>query len=247
VLGDGKAVARADRASVRRAVQHRLVPNLATLVITGRFELAATKRMVERYFGWMPMRHGVTPFREHGMLYARAVERIVRAPLRQVVVAYQTPPFDLTADVAAYLLANGRDARLQALVARGLATDVRGEVRRGQVGELRIVATPAPGVDPRVLATAIRDEAGRLSERASDDEADAALWRAETDAYLALENLAVRAELFGTYAQQSRHASLLDAWPRGSRPKSGFGIKLELAHMLSPSGAVTVIGSPEAR
>ncbi|HEY5925526.1 MAG TPA: insulinase family protein, partial [Kofleriaceae bacterium] len=60
VLGDGYHAHVASVESVRRFARERLAPNHAILVVAGRFDRAAAKRLVERYFNWIPMRETVT-------------------------------------------------------------------------------------------------------------------------------------------------------------------------------------------
>jgi zinc protease len=242
VLGDGKAVEAATPELMRAFVKRRLVPNNAVLVIAGPIDAKTTRRLVERYFGWMPPRDAVLRAVNRPPRSQR-IETTIKGTSSAVAVGYTARPYDPALAIAALVLAGDRHSRLYgALVDRGLASDVRAEIVRHKTAgdELRIHATPLRGTDPRSVASAIRFEVERLVTDATDAEVRQAAARIELDFYLAAENLAVRAELLAaTFFAGSHGPSIFDWWPERLR-------ELRAKDMTMVSGAfgapVTVIG-----
>jgi zinc protease len=243
VLAEIKA---ADVEAVRRFARERLVPNNATIVIAGRFDVAATRKLVKRYFGWIPPRELAPATRAKIEPRATAVSVTVNDPVPKVVVAFRCEPFTPAIDVIGQLLAGGPTARLViALVDTGLASEVHAEVTRQRAAELRIVTTPAAGVDPARVAQVIQAELAKLrAQPPSRDELGRARMRLVTDFFVAMENLAVRAELLASWAEFGSRDPLLMAWP-WMLDGSGIDLKPVIARWLGEQSAVTVIARPE--
>jgi zinc protease len=242
VLADIKAV---DVETVRRFARERLIPNRATLVITGRFDAASTRKLVERYFGWIPARE--TTAASHVKIEPRtkAVSTTVKDPVAKVVVAFRCEPFEPAIDIVGRVLASGPSSRLvRALVDTGLANEVHAEVTRQRAAELRLVATPAPGVDPARVAAVMHAELAHLRKHLpSVIEVKRAVGPLVTDFYVAMENLAVRAELLADWTANGRGDALLSSWPMLLH--FGAPVEATIVRWLTEQAAVTVMGRPE--
>jgi predicted Zn-dependent peptidase len=241
VLADVKAV---DVAAIRRFARERLLPNRATVVITGGFEMPYARARVEHYFGWIPPRETTPAPRVTLEPNTSAVRTTVKDPVAKVVVAFRCEPFDPAIELLGEVLANAPSSRLvAAVVDRGLATDVRAEVTHQRAAELRLVATPAAGVDPAKVADAIHAELAKLR---THPPSGAELGRARallgTDFYIAMENPAVRAEQLARWAGFGRGGALLGVWPHLLRRT--HDVRATIARWLDGRSAVTVIGRP---
>ena len=262
VLGDGYAAHVANEGAVRWFASERLTPNNATVVVAGRFDPVATKKLVERYFSWIPTRETKTG---RGNLWVAprdsAVEVTVKDPIAKVIVAFRCEPFDPAIEVIAQLLSGGPSSRLwRRLVDGKLATDVHAEIVRQRAGELRIEATPAPGVDPAKLGAAIRAEIAALRaplpgsphneklriEPPSSDEVARAVAAVETEFLVAAENLAVRADMLASWSAYSGGGPLLSEWRARLRKRGVDELQRTLWKWLADSASVTVIARPEA-
>jgi zinc protease len=237
----------ADVEAVRRFARERLVPNRATVVIAGRFDVAATRTLVRRYFAWIPAREGAVES-VHDTIEPRtsALTTTVKDPVAKVVVAFRCEPFTPAIDVIGQLLANGTSSRLvAALVNTGLASEVHSEVTRTRAAELRLVATPAPGIDPARVALALHAELARLrAQPPTTAEVLRAASPLVTDFHLAMENLVVRAELLATWTAYGRRR-LSQQWSTSLSRMSTEAVGAAISRWLGEHAAVTVIGQPE--
>jgi zinc protease len=240
IVGDGKTVARASLVDVRNFARRRLAPNTAILVVAGKLD-ASTRETVSRYFGWIPWRSPLGG--GGGCCDTERVERIVADVEAKVLVAYACRPFDLQSEVIAHVLAGDRESRLHhSLVASGLATEVRAELVRHAMSELRIYAKPARGVDSRQVARAIRNEMVKLDVTADDIARVAPI--IETNFYIGFENLPVRAELLAAWRADGRHGSVsIEEWIQGLRVLQPFSYRRQGWFIWGP---VTII-SRDAR
>jgi zinc protease len=242
VLGDGRAVATASLVQLRAFVRRRLVPNNAVLVIAGNLDAKATRRLVARYFGWMPEREHVL-HAEHWIPQPAKAERTVKNASPAVVVGYHCNANSAAVAIAAHVLGD-REGRLhQRVVARGLASDVRAELVRYKVGwgELRIHATPLPGIDPKRVAAAVRSEVAALE--VTEPEVERAITVLETELHLAAENLTVRAELLAaTSWARTSGPSYFVWWPERLRKTRARDVRFTI-HADEP---VTIIGREDA-
>jgi zinc protease len=243
VLGDGVAVKVADAEAVRRFARARLQPNNAILVVAGRFELAAAKQQVERYFGWIPVRDAVRSRKITITPHDVAIERVAKDPVAKVVVAFRCEPFDPAFEVAARLVSS----QLQRLVDAKLASELHTELVRQRAGELRITALPAERVETAKLVEAIRNELATL-RRHPPTPRDVARAAALVDAefLVAVENVAVRADLLASWAVYgSGGGSLVSEWRRRLASVSAADMQGALAQWLAEQAAVIVSGRPE--
>lgn len=255
VLGDGRSLAQASSDRVRAFVRRRLAPSEATLVIAGNVEPARATALAKRYFGWIPKaRQPAVAARGASEVAPRTVsgESSVRDPLRQIVIAYRLPaPHSADwpeLEVAASILGSGRAAALpRALVDTDRATDVRVEITPQALGsELRIVVTPAPGVAPDRVASAVHVEVDALAREPLAPrviERGAALL--DLSRIVALEGLVFRATALASWHAYTGAADSLDNVRRRTATVTAGSLHRAVKRWLARSAAVTVIGMPE--
>ncbi|HEY5949377.1 MAG TPA: pitrilysin family protein [Kofleriaceae bacterium] len=149
------------------------LPNNATMVIAGDVKLDDVKKLVEKYFGWIPK--GADPQRPQYKTPAPITKEIVvdstdDVQVPRVYLSYRGPAH-FTAeqpalDMAAAILADGKSSRLykRLVYDEKIAQDVRAYFSAETLGgEFRIVATAKPGVDPKRLVKEISEEVAKLS------------------------------------------------------------------------------------
>ncbi len=149
------------------------VPNNATMVIAGDVKFDEVKKLVEKYFAWIPK--GAEPARPQYKTPAPITKEIaidttddVQVP--RVYLSWRGPSHFTTdepsLDMAAAILADGKSSRLykRLVYDEKIAQDVRAYFSGETLGgEFRIVATAKPGVDPKKLVTEISEEVAKLA------------------------------------------------------------------------------------
>jgi zinc protease len=154
------------------------VPNNATMVIAGDVKLADARRLVEKYFAWIP--RAAEPARPQYKAPPPLTAQIdiaanddVKVP--RVYVVWRAPAAyaasEAPLDLAAAVLGGGKTSRLyKRLVYREkIAQDVNARLDAEEIGgSFSIVATAKPGVDPKRLIAEITEEVAGLA--ASDPE-----------------------------------------------------------------------------
>jgi zinc protease len=172
VIGSMADLSAASLDDVKGFFRSYYTPNNAVLVIAGDIDPAATRRMVERWFGAIPRgpevkRPAPAPFSlaadVHGTLEDRVqVPRLYDSWHTQKAFA----PDDAALNAAAQVLAGGKASRLyQRLVYQlEIASDVYAYQDGGRLdGEFRVVATARPGHGLDELQRVIVDEIARLA------------------------------------------------------------------------------------
>jgi zinc protease len=229
--------------ALRRFTRERIAPNHALLVIAGRFDVVRTRRLVERYFGWIPAREGIVPPQISVEPRTSAHTTQTVGEIASVVVSFRCEGFDPAIELVGQVLAGGASSRLpRAFAQAGLAVEVRIDITRMRDAELRIVATPGDGVDPAAVATIVHRELTALrTAPPSDDELARARALLVTDFAVAMELLAVRAELLASWATIGRGGSLLRRWPELLTSTSREQVAATIAHWLGEPSASTAI------
>jgi predicted Zn-dependent peptidase len=183
------------------------VPSNASLVITGDFSAADAKRLIDKYFSWMPKR----PVPPHAAPKPASLAKPVRVRLTdavqlpRVMLVWHSPSAytdgDADCDLLAAVLGGGHSSRLYASLVydKKLAESVEVEQRTLFYGsEFVIVATAQSGHTAAELEQAIDEELARLD---SSPPTDAELERAR--AYVQtklLHDLEGQVQLAGTLA-----------------------------------------------
>jgi zinc protease len=154
------------------------VPNNATMVIAGDVKVAEVKRLVEKYFGWMP--RAAVPKRPVYPTPPPITREIVRRATDDVQVprvylawrgakAYSADEPAL--DLAMTILGEGKSSRLykRLVYDAKIAQDVDAEHGGEELaGTATIEVTAKPGVDGKRLIAEISDEVKKLAGKAPD-------------------------------------------------------------------------------
>jgi predicted Zn-dependent peptidase len=211
VIGSHEDLVAATVADVRAFFDRFYRPSNASLVIAGDFEPAATRRLVEKYFGWMPARPApprvtatVEPLRED-----RRETIADRVQLPRLRFEWHSPamfaPGDADLDLAAQILGGGKSSRLyKGLVfEQRLAQDAWAYQSSQALGSLfGLGMTAKPGQSLEALESSSKKIVEAL---ASDGPTEAELERARNshlaDYYKGLDSLQTRADLLNHYEQ----------------------------------------------
>jgi zinc protease len=154
------------------------VPNNATMVIAGDVKLDEVKKLVKKYFGWIPK--GATPARPKYKAPAPITKEIVvdttdDVQVPRVYLSWRGPAHftreQPALDMASEILAGGKSSRLykRLVYDEKIAQDVAAFFNAETLGgEFRIVATAKPGTDPQRLITEISEEVAKLAAAPPD-------------------------------------------------------------------------------
>ena len=238
------------RAEVRDVVKARIVPRNAELVIAGRVDAAQAAALAKHYFEWIPSPPGTVTGTEPAppAPLAKHVDATVVDPVPKVMVAFRTDaafkPATIALGITARILAGGRASRLwRTLVDGGLATEVHADVvpqHRG--GELRIIATAKPGVDPDRLAAGIAAAIADLRARdVTTAELQRAIATARAELVGGLENLAVRAATLADWSTELGSTQQLAA-QSSMLGVTAADLRTTAAVWLADTASATVIG-----
>lgn len=232
------------------------VPRNARLVIVGDIDVASTRELVDKYFGWMPDRPSpshvtltepVTPRAEAALLTTTD-----RVQVSRVSFTWRSPvPFasdDAELSLAAQVLAGGKTSRLyQRLVFDERLASSVSAYQYPQVlgGEFQITAYAREGVEPAVIVDAILEEVETLrAEPPSDDE----LLRAKrvVEAYMlqSLESLVARADRLAEYTAYTGTPDYLSKELDAYRAATADGVRRAAKEWLSPDARVQMIVTP---
>ncbi|HEX5063322.1 MAG TPA: pitrilysin family protein [Kofleriaceae bacterium] len=154
------------------------LPNNATMVIAGDVKFDNVKKLVEKYFSWIPK--GTDPQRPQYKTPPPITKEIVvdttdDVQVPRVYLSWRGPAH-YTQDepalvMASAILADGKSSRLykRLVYDEKIAQDVRAYFEGETLGgEFRIVATAKPGVDPKRLVKEISEEVAKLSTTAPE-------------------------------------------------------------------------------
>src|SRR2546425_5783404 len=199
VIGSHRDIEAARLDDVREFFRQYYTPNNASLAITGDFDPARVKALVEKYFGSIPAGPSVpkitavTPpiTSERRAVVADQVE------LPRVYMGWITTPIykpgDAETDLLAQLLGGGKSSRLykRLVYEKQIAQDVQVQNQSLILGSVfEIQATAKPGVKPEDLEKAIDEELTKLrSEGPSQAELERARNVIEAQIIEALERL----------------------------------------------------------
>ena len=196
---------------VRDFFQRFYVPANASIVIAGDFDPAQARKLVERYFGWQPLRP-VPPKGKAAppvLVKDKSIETEDRVALPRLYLSWHSPalfaPGDADLDLGAAILGAGKSSRLyRALVYdKKIAQDVSAYQSSMLLGgRLAVTATAKPGHTLDELARAIDEEVARLrSEGPTPEEVEGARNKQLAEFYRGLDSLEQRADLLNHYEQ----------------------------------------------
>jgi len=171
VIGSHADLDAASVADVKAFFRQFYVPSNASIVVSGDFDAAEAKKLIEQYFAWMPKR----PVPPHAAPKPAALDKPARVRLTdavqlpRVVMAWHSPAAfldgDADCDLLAAVLGGGHSSRLyQSLVYdKKLAESVEVEQRTSAYGsEFLIIATAQSGHTSAELESAIAGELKQL-------------------------------------------------------------------------------------
>jgi zinc protease len=209
VIGSHADIQAAKLADAREFFKRYYAPNNASLAIVGDFDPAATKRLVEKYFGPLKRGPAVPAINVQTPTITTERRKIVpdRVELPRVYMAWLTPsvfkPGDADAIIAGDILGGGRASRLyQKLVyEQQIAQNVQAYQQSLLLGsQFQIDATARPGHTAEELEKAINDELELLRTKPVEQrEIDQARNTIETQTIGRLENLNGVANLLNEY------------------------------------------------
>jgi zinc protease len=172
VIGSHEDIQAAKLEDVRDFFRRYYCPNNASLVIVGDIDKAATKKLVEKYYGSIPRGEPVPPIT--ATTPPITSERRLTVPdkitLKRVYMAWLTPaifkPGDAEASVTAQILGGGKASRLyKSLVyEKRLCQDVSVSQQSLTLGSVfQITATVKPDKTPEEVEKAIDEELAKFA------------------------------------------------------------------------------------
>ncbi len=190
------------------------VPNNASLVIAGDIDQAATRRLVDQYFGPLPRQpEPVVRTQPVAVTLDKEVVLPVDAgvELARVYVAWPSPPIfaegDAALDAVSEVLTSGKTSRLYKRLVYDLqvAKDVSSWQESRQLGsDFQIMVTGKPGQTAETLLSVIDEELAKVREGGvTKDEADRARINLEASLIFRMEGMGHRADTFNLYAQHT--------------------------------------------
>jgi zinc protease len=154
------------------------VPNNATMVIAGDVKFDDVKKLVEKYFAWIP--RGAEPARPEYKTPPPITKEIIvnttdDVQVPRVYITWRGPSHytaeEPALDLAGTLLGDGKSSRLykrlvyDEKIAQSVSASFSAETL---AGTFQIVATAKPGVDPKRLVTEITEEVAKLASTTPD-------------------------------------------------------------------------------
>lgn len=184
-------------------------PSNASLVVAGDFDPAAARRLVTKYFGWLPARPAPPPVTATVRPLAATERRTVpdRVQLPRLRLEWHSPALfaegDADLDMASQILGGGKSSRLyKSLVfEQRIAQDAwayQSSLMLGSLFGVGVTAKPGHGLEEIEGATR-----AVIEQFAAEGPTDAELERARNshfaDFYKSLDNLQTRADLLNHY------------------------------------------------
>ncbi len=257
VIGSHADLDAASVDDVKAFFRQYYVPSNASLVISGDFSTVEAKKLVDRYFAWMPKK----PVPPHAAPKPVALARPARVRLTdavqlpRVMLAWHSPAAysdgDAECDLLAAVLGGGHSSRLyQALVYdQKLAESVEVEQRASLYGsQLVVVATAQSGHTASELEHAIDAELARLDATPpSEQELDRARAFTQTRLLHEIEPGVQLAGTLGWFELRYGDANELSRRYLGRYDTVTTAALAERARSVLHAPRVTVVVDPEAR
>jgi zinc protease len=167
VIGSHADIQAAKLDDVREFFRQYYAPNNATIAIAGDIDKAATKKLIEKYFGTLKRGPAVPPVKVETPPITSERRLVVedRVELPRIYMAWITPPFfkegDADADIASSVLGQGRVSRLykKLVYEKQIAQNVTSYQYSTMLGSVfGIEATARPGHTVQELETVINEE-----------------------------------------------------------------------------------------
>ena len=167
VIGSHEDIQAAKLDDVREFFKQYYAPNNATLAIAGDIDKAATKKLIEKYFGTLKRGPAVPPVKVDPPVITAEKRLVVedRVELPRLYMAWITPAFfkegDADADIASGVLGQGRSSRLykKLVYEKQIAQSVNAYQYSTLLGSIfGIEATARPGQTLQDLEAVINEE-----------------------------------------------------------------------------------------
>lgn len=231
------------------------VPNNATMVIAGDVKPEEVKRLVEKYFAWIPK--APTPARPQYKLPAPltkeiAVESTDDVQVPRVYLNWRGPASftadEAPLDMAATILGDGKSSRLykRLVYDEKIAQNVQaGDGTQELAGSFEIVVTAKPGTDPKRLVAEVSEEVAKLAATApTAEELERAVNSHESGFLDGLEPTLQRAILLANYDVMAHDPDYFAkdlARYRAVKPEQ---VKAAVAKYLKPNARVVLTIKP---
>jgi zinc protease len=231
------------------------VPNNATMVIAGDVKPEDVKKLVEKYFSWIPK--APTPVRPQYKPPAPLTKEVtiettddVQVP--RVYIVWRGPAGfsadEPALDMAAAILGDGKSSRLyKRLVYDEKIAQSVGAGFNGQelAGAFRIVVTAKPGTDPQRLVKEVTEEVAKLGSAPPDDkELERAVNSHESGFLDGLEPVLQRAILLANYDVMARDPAYFPRDLARYRAVKLAQVKDAAAKYLKPTARVVLTIKP---
>ncbi len=262
VIGTLEDLAKVKVPHLQRLFARYYSPRNASLVVAGKLDMARTRRLVEKYFGWIPSRPAPRRARApkvapSARARAVAVRRTIkdRVKLPRLYMVWRTPahmsPGDAEMDLAAEVLCEGKQSRLyKALVyEQKVALDAVAYQESRALGSQFVVrATAIEGVTLDALEKAV---AKVLADFRAEPPSEQELARArnifEVQFVRRLERLRNRAELLNTYFNRTGEPDHVEQDLARYRAVTRQGLHDLAKTTLAPSKAVILRVVPSGK
>ena len=257
VIGSHADIQAAKLEDVQNFFKLYYAPNNASLAVVGDFDKAATKALIEKYFGTLKQGKPV-PKPSVTVPTIAAEKRAVvkdRVELPKVYMAWLTSPIfkpgDADADIAASILGTGRSSRLfkKLVYEQQIAQTVSANQQSLMLGSVfTIEATARPGHTPEELEKAIEAELAALRDNGPDkSEVERARNVIETRTVQGLETLGGFggvADRLNSYNHFLGNPGFLPEDIQRYRAVTPESVKTFVQQQLKPTARVVVYGVP---
>jgi len=257
VIGSMEDIAAAKLDDVRDFFTTWYRPNNCVLTLSGDFDSAQAKELIEKYFGEIPAGDLPAPFSmKRPPMNGEERETIVSdVQLPRVYRFYHAAPYGhddwIGADLMTSLLGLGKASRLEkALVyEKQIAQDVAAFTLPTEAsGMVMMWATAAEGVEIEKVEAALDEELDKLAaDGPTDGELARVLNQAETDLAHQLESFEHRADLLGTFETFFGDANELSRFAARYRSITKDDVVRSMRECLRKDERVTVTYLPEAK
>jgi zinc protease len=198
-IGSMEDLSAASFEDVARFFRTYYVPSNASLVIAGDIDVAATRKMVEKWFSDVPAGKPVPPLNAPTVVLDGVKKKTItdRVQLPRLYLAWHTPPLlkpgDAELDIVSNLLSGGKNSRLyrRLVYDMQIAQDVNATQQSQALGSnYLIIATARPGQSLDKIQAVIDEELDKLRAAAPDQrEMQRALNQIEANFYRGMERV----------------------------------------------------------
>jgi zinc protease len=259
-IGSMEDLSAATHADVVQFFKTYYVPNNASLVVAGDIDIAATKRLVEKWFSEVPRGPDppaiVAPSPELTSVKKETLTDRVQLP--RLYLAWHTPavlaPGDAALDIVSNLLTSGKNSRLykRLVYEMQIAQDVNaGQQSQALSSVYLITATARPGQSVDRIQQVIDEELDKLRAAPPDDrEMARALNQIEANFYRAMERVGGfggKADQLNAYYTRTGMPDYFEEDLARYRATSAADIPSAVSHYLPKDRRVELTVVPEAK